>query len=568
MACWRGRVVCIVAAAVATFGVAVAPAISEVLPPTTRTEVDPDANVAAEAVSAPSPPEPVAPSRLSYQLPPTDPRRSWSPPVADDGNSKGKSLQGGKPNAVPASARLQRQSTSGQRLSYQLPPHSQRRPWAAAVPQTNIRSVNFLQGEEDDLQGQGDRVMPISPVPDIVSGLLEAPIVTEYALGLPVGPPERFWFEADYLFWWIKGMKNTPPLVTTSDQFDKGVLIPGNSTQVLYPTEALFRTLGSGGRIRFGYWWDTTHASGIEADGFGLSAPRARFRVASDGDPLLARPFFNTDNPQPDAEVIASTSAPGIPPSSGNILITGESDLYSAGVRWRWNLSSARRPDANACSASSCYFSFLPRGDIRLDWTFGYRYMRLSEQLSISANIVPTISGATRFDILDQFKTSNDFHAAEVGLHYGYHHCRWSFDLLPRVAFGNTRQRIEINGSTLATSATSGSVQESGGLLALEGTNIGHYRRDRFSFMPSVEAMFGCQISNRLKATLGYSFLYWLEVARPGEQIDSNVNPEYLPTSNPIGVPGPKTGPRDPSPQMGQSAFWAQGLNLGLEYRF
>lgn len=567
MACWRRHVVCIVVAAVASFGVAGAPAVSEVLTPTPRTEVDPDAPAPAESGSAPSQPESVAPPRLSYQLPPTEPRRRWSPPVADDGSPKRNLPQGGKPNAVAASTRWQRQSRRGQRLSYQLPPHSQRRPWAAALSQTNIRQVNFLQGEEDDLQGQGDRLMPIPQVPGTVNGLYEAPIVTEYALGLPVGPPERFWFEADYLFWWIKGMKNTPPLVTTSDQSDRGVLIPGNSTQVLYPTEALFRTLGSGGRIRFGGWWDPAHTSGIEADGFGLSAPRERFRVASDGDPLLARPFFNTDNPQPDAEVIASTSAPGIPPSSGNILITGESDLYSAGVRWRWNLSSARRPDANACSASSCYFGFLPRGDIRLDWTFGYRYMRLGEQLSISANITPITTGATRFDILDQFKTSNDFHAAEVGLHYAYHHCLWSFDLLPRVAFGNTRQRIEINGSTL-TSSTTSSLLETGGLLALEGTNIGRYQRDRFSFMPSVEVMLGYQIGNRLKATLGYSFLYWFEVARPGEQIDGNVNPEYLPASNPIGVPGPKTGPRDPSPQMGQSAFWAQGLNLGLEYRF
>ena len=87
--------------------------------------------------------------------------------------------------------------------------------------------------------------------------------------------------------------------------------------------------------------------------------------------------------------------------------------------------------------------------------------------------------------------------------------------------------------------------------------------------MPQVDARLGYRIMDRLTMTLGYSFLYWMRVARPGEQIDFRVNPNYFPSSSPFDPPPtPPLGPRDPRPLFADAAFWAQGLNLGLEYRF
>ncbi len=386
-------------------------------------------------------------------------------------------------------------------------------------------------------------------------------------LMLPVGPCEPWWFEAEYLYWWVKPMKNTPPLVTTSDAADGGI-IGSPSNEVLFPTDSLFQSPGSGGRIRFGRWWNTEHSQGIHADLWGLHGPREQFRVDSNGSPLVARPFFDTSTGTQNAEIVATTLGQ---PRSGGVAIRAGSDLYSAGIGWRWQLGALRPSRAKPCRVADGRFRYLPRGDIRLDFTCGYRYARLGEQLSVFESIsIPAGSTpvpAGEYNVQDHFKTTNDFNGVELGLHYQHHHCRWFVDLRPRLAFGNVRQQIEIDGSTRYAPTTGAAINESGGLLALAGTNIGNTTRDQFSFMPQLDLELGYRFSDRLAMTVGYSFLYWMRVARPGEQIDFNVNPNHFPTSNPFAPPsgGP---PFDPSPQNADAAFWAQGLNFGFEYRF
>ncbi len=380
----------------------------------------------------------------------------------------------------------------------------------------------------------------------------------------PVGPPEAWWVNAEYLHWWIKGMKNTPPLITTSN-FSDGGRVDATSTRILFPTNTLFRTPGFGGRVRFGHWWNTEHTEGIVGDLVALNGPDERFSITSNGSPLIARPFFDTATASQNAEIVATTD---VPSRSGGVAVEANSDLYTAGIAWRWQLGALRPARARPCRNMPASFQFLPSGDIRLDFTCGYRYARLQERLSIYEDVtIP--SRSTRFDVEDHFRTTNDFNGAEIGLNYMHHHCRWSFALQPRIAFGSVRQRTRIDGSTRATTSGGTPIIESGGLLALSGTNIGTFTRDEFSILPQVDARFGYRIKDRLTLTLGYSLVYWMRVARPGEQIDFSVNPNYLPSSNPFD-PSPPTpsGPRDPRPLFADAAFWAQGLNLGLEYRF
>ena len=63
----------------------------------------------------------------------------------------------------------------------------------------------------------------------------------------------------------------------------------------------------------------------------------------------------------------------------------------------------------------------------------------------------------------------------------------------------------------------------------------------------------------------GYSFMYWANVLRPGDQVDIAVNPNLIPTSNTFGVAG---GPSGPAVTAHESSFWVQGLNVGLEVRY
>ena len=450
----------------------------------------------------------------------------------------------------------QRNDSERRPIYQKLPPGAIKQPVS-----TTAHAVGSMIGTHGVIQRQSFET-PVGNPPAVFTAPLSQ-------LALPVGPPEPWWVEGEYLLWWIKGMKNTPPLVTTSSNQTDGGVLGTSTTGVLFPTAPLFESPGSGGRIRFGHWWNQEHTAGIDGDLWGFSGPHQRFAVSSNGSTLLARPFFDTGptSPGQNAEVVATTIFPA---RSGGVQVAAESDLYAAGIGWRWQLAVLRPSGARPCLGGGGRFRFLPRGDIRLDFTCGYRYARLDEQLSIFEQVTVNAgtSSGDRYDVQDHFRTRNDFNGVEFGLHYAHQHCRWSVDLRPRLAFGNVRQRVQIDGSTLYTPSTGATVNEVGGLLALAGTNIGTTTRDQFSFLPQIDARVGYRFTDRLALTVGYSFLYWLRVARPGEQIDFNVNSTYFPDSNPSGPATPPSGPADPTPLEADAAFWAQGLNLGFEYRF
>jgi hypothetical protein len=54
-------------------------------------------------------------------------------------------------------------------------------------------------------------------------------------------------------------------------------------------------------------------------------------------------------------------------------------------------------------------------------------------------------------------------------------------------------------------------------------------------------------------------------VARPGDQIDLNVNTNRIPTSTTF---NPSSAPALPAPVFRSSDFWAQGINFGIEIRY
>ena len=109
------------------------------------------------------------------------------------------------------------------------------------------------------------------------------------------------------------------------------------------------------------------------------------------------------------------------------------------------------------------------------------------------------------------------------------------------------------------TTVTSG--RTAGGLFA-QPTNIGHYTRDVFAVVPEGNVQLGYQLTDRLRATVGYTFFYMSDVVRPGDQIDRTINPALL------ALPPAAGGPARPAFQVRQSDFWAQGIDFGLEFLY
>jgi len=358
----------------------------------------------------------------------------------------------------------------------------------------------------------------------------------------------NLYVRADYLLWWGKGF-GAPPLVTTSvdgtPRADAGVLgLPG--TSVLSPSGNFADTALSGGRIRVGYWLDPCDTSAVEATYFGFGESNTNFAASSGQFPILARPFVNIEEDQVgnDAELVAYPNF-----FSGNIQVSGSSRLQGIDVIFRHAI-------CRGC-------------DWRVDWLAGWRYNRLDESLLISDDkeVLSSQTGlavGTTLAEWDRFSTRNTFNGVQLGIIGEKRCCRWWMEGRGTLALGNNHASVNIDGQTTTTVPVPGGTTETvttqSGLLA-QSTNIGTYTNDDFAVVPQLGVNVGYEIVCGLWATVGYNFMYWSRVARPGDQIDTDVNLSQLGPDGLVGLPRPAY--KDII-----SDYWAQGLNFGLAYRY
>lgn len=349
-----------------------------------------------------------------------------------------------------------------------------------------------------------------------------------------------FYGRLEYLGWWTKGMR-VPALLTTGpidvDPEDAGV-IGGEGTEVLAGSERFNESYRSGGRITFGRVIEPVCGRAIELSYFGLEEDSRSIGLSGDGFPVLARPFFNTVNGENDARLIAYPDL-----IQGNVAIISSTEFQTGEILFRE--------------------TYMEMAGCRAEYFIGYRFARLDDLLQINES-TRSLDGPTEgstFDLVDQFEASNEFQGGQIGLSWTRqcHPC-WSFDVTTLIALGNTRADVVIDGQTVATSAEGDSTVNDAGLLA-QSTNIGTYRDDKFSGMAELRITARRRFTCCLSGTIGYDLLYWSDVLRAGEQIDTDINTTQIPPGTLDGEPAPLFPSRS-------TAFWAQGFNVGLEYRY
>jgi hypothetical protein len=358
----------------------------------------------------------------------------------------------------------------------------------------------------------------------------------------PDNVPSRFYGSAEYLLWWLKD-QHVPPLVTTGPPASNGILgMPG--TKVLFGGNGVSEGDFSGARFTGGYWLDSCQLWAIEGSFFFLGDQTRNFAASSAQFPVLARPFFNLNSGLEFSQV---TATPGV--STGRIDVSTTSRLWGAE-------GNVRRHLCGGC-------------DWRVDLLAGFRYLNLDEGLAITESI-QAIPGGSAFGgdnifVADRFHANNKFYGGQVGADFEYHRGPWFADVRGKVALGGTRQLVDINGNQLIVTPTGAAMSFNGGLLALP-SNIGHFHRDRFGVLPEVGVNVGYQVTDHLRAFVGYNFLYLSSVVRPGDQIDRVIDVTKVPNFAPPGTP--------PAPQarpmvlFKDTDFWAQGINFGLEFRY
>lgn len=381
-------------------------------------------------------------------------------------------------------------------------------------------------------------------------------------------PARRSWVSCDYLLWWIKSAPNPVPLVTTGP-FNPDTFIPGVSptpgeigspgTQVLFGARNVNFGALSGLRLHGGIALDDCGIIGIEGGAFLLERAATHFKAQSDGqgNPVLAFPFRNAISGDEGINAIAfpSDTAQLFGGQAGSISVTNTSRLWGGETNLALKMLD---------------------GDFRVTGLVGFRYLDLDERMGIAASYTPLFVGlpfnaplptANPGDVVtlaDRFHTRNQFYGGQVGARAGTTLGRLDLNLAAKVAMGTNEQRLSIAGATTVQSAGLPPATVPGGMFATS-SNIGTFHRSTFAVVPEVNLNLGVQLTSWMKVQVGYSFLYWNQVVRPGNTVDRVVDQIGIPTS-PAYVPG-AVGSR-PTPLFNQSDFWAQGVNFGVEFRF
>jgi hypothetical protein len=347
--------------------------------------------------------------------------------------------------------------------------------------------------------------------------------------------------------WWTRG-SSLPPLVSSADQVvprTRAGVLGDPATDVLFGDETVGDSMRSGLRLSAGCWFDRCESCGLEFDFFTLETQSANFTADSPGDPILVRPFVDATTGQPAGELVAY---PDVVAGGVNAAAT------SAGL-WGWGLA---RRECVCCCQDRC-----GGGGTRTDWTIGYRHLRLDDRVTISEQLSsPLFLAGTELLVDDRFATRNSFHGLELGLERTERLRGWQLDYFAKVALGWNDASVRMRGQTTVSAPGFPPLISDGGLLVLD-SNSGRHDDIDFAAVFQVGTNLRYRVTDRLGVRIGYTFLFWPDVFRAGDQIDLVMNPNLLPP--PI---LPLNGPARPSARLHDSNFWAQGLNLGLDFQF
>ena len=365
----------------------------------------------------------------------------------------------------------------------------------------------------------------------------------------------RLWLAPELLLWSTSG-NSLPALVTSSPAGTSAAqagVIGQPGTTILSGNDWAPGTFRPGGRITVGYWLDPTQHDGIDAQYFQLADATSTGTFTNQGGAvLLGRPYVDATTGQQAAVLLPPPNTLPADPALLSRAITATQDTSWQG------------------------FDLLYRRSLSCDllhrrWLVGgYRFLQLNDNLSvIDQSTVSTgaVGGFPSTSILatDLFSARTQFHGGELGLIEKWWYERWGFQLLGKMALGGSFYDTDIGGLTTTTVTPSAggtpSATSTAGSVFSQPTNIGNYGSSSFAAVGELGATVDWAIWSQCRLSVGYTFLWWSQVARAAAQVDPTVNATQFP-------PGTLSGPAAPAYHLRTTDFWGQGLNLGFEYQF
>jgi hypothetical protein len=358
-------------------------------------------------------------------------------------------------------------------------------------------------------------------------------------------PPTNCQFTAEYLYWWSKTL-STPPLITTSNEADAGVL-GAPSTQVLAGGNGVELDALQGFRAQWRYFH--SDLLGLDAGGFYL-VNGGRYNTYT--RQTLAIPYVNPATGAQASLVLANVNGP-----YGYAAIQAFSQLW--GVEAHGMLRVSADPEQPFEVLLGGRYLMLTE-DLRL-WTYTQTGAPSSSTSSIPGVTTSSSSTGTSYTGLDQFEARNHFAGGQAGVRYRRRWDRCDVEGGLTVAVGVTRQEMNINGNTGLGAPPTRSYL---GDVFTQTSNLGRYNRDVFTVLPQARLAVGFRVFELVRVTAAADVLYWGGVVRPAGQIDTAVYPSAIPAATNLNpVPGGQ-----PLARYGASDYWAAGLSLGAEIAF
>ena len=422
----------------------------------------------------------------------------------------------------------------------------------APLKNDETSSKPALETSDFDLtKNQPAEIQPFAK-PPFVNGAMAPPQSNFSALSVsPAG--FRFWAGSEALLWGEKNEHLPANVVTTGLTTDAvpGALGQPNTLGLSGPGNVNFGPF-AGVRLFGGTWLDPQQILGVEASGFVLQQQGQGFTFNSTvgGNPLLALRHLDAFTGMSDAFVIAAPSA-----RSGGIAVQSTSQLWGA--------------DAHLLH------TFLWTPCFRLVGLFGFRYLDLSEGLSIQTRTMGIDGSAVSFLgqpfaapayelTADRFHARSQFFGGQVGVRGEYYFSHFFVSATGKLALGQTDEVVNALGVSTLQIGNTPLLSAAGGLFALP-SNSGHFVNPDFGIVPELQLKGGVLLTRWLRATIGYNVLFWNRVQRAGDSLDLSVDNRQVPTSPSYqaGVIG-----HSPQPMFNTSSFWVQGLTLGLEFTY
>lgn len=379
--------------------------------------------------------------------------------------------------------------------------------------------------------------------------------------GEPVFECPSNWVDLDYLHWQVKASPRIVPLVITGI-FDANVTptIKTAGTSIVLGDQSRRQNGHSGvkflGEHYFGnpwLWSMELSYTYLDKNSFSKSVQSNDFRdddIARPAFPdnsYLAIPFFDAQTGELSSGYIAK---PGSFSGQAKLKVTH----WMQGAEW--NFTSA--PALIGCDRL-----------FKIQGLLGFRYWYFNDVLRFTTTS-PDLENPNVFTTKDKFTTHNSFYGAQFGFTARFEYCDLFCSLKAKLALGIMDKRLSIKGSLVTNDFNNFAevVRFQGGYFT-QPTNIGHYSKWKFGYLPEVNLNIGYKVSSCPCLTLnaGYTFLYVNKIYWAENQIDPSINPTQSQAFTRQGN-ATLTGVAKPKALLKSDDFWVQGLSVGLDLMF